>query len=49
MSWLAIPVLTLGARFSERGIAVGVAFTYILLIAVAFGVDAQAVVASRRG
>jgi diguanylate cyclase (GGDEF)-like protein len=44
MSWLAIPVLTLGARFSERGIAVGVAFTFILMIAVAFGVDAQAVV-----
>jgi len=46
MSWLAIPILTLGARFSERGIAVGLAFTFVLLFAVAFGVDAQAVIDS---
>jgi diguanylate cyclase (GGDEF)-like protein len=43
MSWFAIPLLTLGARFSERGIAVGVVWTLALMLAVAFGVDAQAV------
>ena len=42
-AWLAIPVLTLGARFSDRGIALGVAFALVLLFAVEFGVDAQAV------
>jgi len=46
MSWLAIPVLTLGSRFSHRGIAVGVGFTLVLMCAVAFGVDAQAVIDS---
>jgi diguanylate cyclase (GGDEF)-like protein len=43
MAWFAIPLLTLGARFSERGIAVGVIWTVALMLAVAFGVDAQAV------
>ncbi|MFL5866057.1 MAG: diguanylate cyclase [Thermoleophilaceae bacterium] len=46
MSWFAIPVLTLGSRFSERGIAVGVGFTLVLMSAVAFGVDAGAVIDS---
>jgi diguanylate cyclase (GGDEF)-like protein len=41
--WLALPLVTLGARFSERGIAVGVLFSVGLLLAVAFGVNAQAV------
>jgi hypothetical protein len=44
MSWFAIPVRTLGARFSARGIAVGVALTLVLMLAVAFGVDAGAVI-----
>jgi diguanylate cyclase (GGDEF)-like protein len=43
MSWLALPLVTLGARFSERGVAVGVAFSLALLLAVGFGVDAAAV------
>jgi diguanylate cyclase (GGDEF)-like protein len=43
MAWFAIPLLTLGARFSARGIVVGSAITIVLLLAVAFGVDAQAV------
>ncbi len=43
-AWLAIPVLTLGARFSNRGIAAGVAFAIILLIGVEFGDNAHAVV-----
>jgi diguanylate cyclase (GGDEF)-like protein len=44
MSWFAIPVVTLGARFSARGIAIGVAYTVALMLAVAFGVDAGAVI-----
>jgi diguanylate cyclase (GGDEF)-like protein len=45
-AWLAIPVLTLGARFSNRGIAVGVGLAVALLLAVEFGVDAGAVLAN---
>jgi diguanylate cyclase (GGDEF)-like protein len=44
-AWLAIPVLTLGARFSDRGIAIGVGAALGLLAAVELGVDAHAVVA----
>jgi diguanylate cyclase (GGDEF)-like protein len=43
MSWLAIPIVTLASRFSDRGIAVGVGLTLTLLLVVAFGVDTQAV------
>jgi diguanylate cyclase (GGDEF)-like protein len=43
--WLAIPLVTLVARFSGRGIAIGVAITIALILAVSFGVDAGAVVA----
>jgi diguanylate cyclase (GGDEF)-like protein len=42
-AWLAIPVLTLGARFSGRGIALGVAVAIALLVTVELAVDAQAV------
>ncbi len=42
-AWLAIPVLTLGARFSNRGIAFGVAVAIALLVIVEFGVNAGAV------
>ena len=34
LSWFAIPVITLGARFSQRGIIVGVAITMILMFTV---------------
>lgn len=44
MSWFAIPLITLGARFSERGIALGLAITLGLILAVSFGVDAAAVI-----
>ncbi len=44
MAWFAVPLLTLGARFSERGIVAGTVFAIGLLLAVAFGVDAQAVI-----
>jgi diguanylate cyclase (GGDEF)-like protein len=43
MSWLVLPLITLGARFSERGMAVGVAVTLALMVGVGFGVDAAAV------
>src|SRR4051794_2029202 len=43
MSWFALPVVTLGARYSERGIELGVAVTLVFMCVVALGVDAQAV------
>lgn len=44
MAWFAIPVVTLSARFSFRGICLGVAITLALLAAVALGSDAGAVI-----
>jgi diguanylate cyclase (GGDEF)-like protein len=44
LSWIAIPVVTLSARFSLRGVLVGVAIAIGCLLAVAFGTDAQAVI-----
>jgi diguanylate cyclase (GGDEF)-like protein len=46
LSWLAIPVVTLSARFSARGVALGVSVALILMFAVAFGTDADAIVAN---
>jgi len=46
LSWLAIPVITLSSRFPMRGVIVGVAIATVLMLAVAFGVDANAVIAS---
>jgi diguanylate cyclase (GGDEF)-like protein len=43
LCWLAIPMMTLGARFSERGIAAGLALSLVLLVGVALITDAQAV------
>ena len=40
---LAIPIVTLSARFSSRGILIGVATTLGLMIAVALGTNAPAV------
>jgi diguanylate cyclase (GGDEF)-like protein len=45
MAWFAIPIVTLSARFSMRGVVWGVGFTLALIVAVAFGVDADAVLA----
>lgn len=45
-AWLAVPVLTLGARFSNRGIAVGVAWAIACLLGVEFGVNPDAVIAN---
>jgi diguanylate cyclase (GGDEF)-like protein len=43
LAMLAIPIVTLSARFSSRGILVGVALALGLMIAVAFGTNAYAV------
>jgi diguanylate cyclase (GGDEF)-like protein len=40
LCWLAIPVVTLSARFSMRGVLTGVAITIALVLAVAFGFGA---------
>jgi hypothetical protein len=42
-AWLRVALVTLGGRFSERGIAVGVAYAVALLLAVSFGVNKQSV------
>ena len=44
LAWLAIPLITLSARFSLHGVAIGLAFTLILVLALGFGVDARAVI-----
>jgi diguanylate cyclase (GGDEF)-like protein len=46
LSWLAIPVITLSSRFSMRGVVAGVVIACALAVAVAFGVDAAAVLNS---
>jgi len=43
MAWFAIPVVTLSARFSMRGVAWGVGITLALMALVELGVDADAV------
>ena len=44
MAWFAIPVVTLSARFSDRGVVLGVAITLAIMLAVAFGAEADAVI-----
>ncbi len=44
LGWLAIPVVTLSARFSARGVALGVGVALALAFAVAWGTDHQAIV-----
>lgn len=39
VGWLVIPVITLGARFSGRGVSAGVGFTAVLIGATTLGVD----------
>jgi diguanylate cyclase (GGDEF)-like protein len=43
VAWLAIPVVTLASRFSTRGVILGVAIAFVLLIAVTVGVDPAAI------
>ncbi len=45
MAWFAIPIVTLSARFPARGVAAGLAVTVLMMVAVAFGADAHAVIA----
>jgi diguanylate cyclase (GGDEF)-like protein len=44
MAWFAIPIVTLSARFPARGVILGLGVTVVLMVAVAFGVDAHAVI-----
>jgi diguanylate cyclase (GGDEF)-like protein len=46
LSWIAIPIVTLSARFSMRGVLVGVGIAISLVLAVAFGTDAAATLAN---
>jgi diguanylate cyclase (GGDEF)-like protein len=43
LAMLSIPIVTLSARFSARGILIGVATAMVLMIAVALGTNADAV------
>jgi diguanylate cyclase (GGDEF)-like protein len=43
LGWFAIPVVTLSARFSTRGVVIGVATALTLLVSVAFAAGAHAV------
>ena len=45
VAWLVIPVVTLSARFTSRGVWAGVAITAVLLVAVTVGVDPASVAA----
>jgi diguanylate cyclase (GGDEF)-like protein len=44
LCWLALPIVTLSARFSARGVGAGVALAVACLLGAAFGVDPGAVV-----
>ena len=39
VGWLALPVVTLGARFSKRGVAAGVTLTTVLLLGATIGTN----------
>ena len=43
LTWLAIPIVTLSARFDTRGVYAGVAFTALLMVSVTVGLDASRV------
>jgi diguanylate cyclase (GGDEF)-like protein len=45
MAWFAIPIVTLSARFPARGVISGLGVTVAMMLAVAFGSDAHAVIA----
>ena len=46
VEWLAIPVVTLSARFNMRGVFAGVSLAAVLMLAVTVGYDPDAVAAS---
>lgn len=39
VAWLALPVVTLAARFNARGVSVGVAIAATLIVVSTFGVN----------
>jgi diguanylate cyclase (GGDEF)-like protein len=43
LAWLALPIVTLGARFELRGVIAGVAYVVALMMAVTLGLDAGTV------
>jgi diguanylate cyclase (GGDEF)-like protein len=45
MAWFAIPIVTLSARFPLRGVLLGLGVTVMMMLAVALGTDAGAVLA----
>lgn len=44
MAWFGIPIVTLSARFPHRGVLAGLVVTVAMMVAVAFGTDAAAVI-----
>jgi hypothetical protein len=46
MAWFAIPIVTLSARFPTRGVLLGLVVTVVMMVTVAFGVNAHAVIAN---
>lgn len=42
--WLALPAISLAARFERRGVILGTAYIYLLLLASTFAIDPQAVI-----
>jgi diguanylate cyclase (GGDEF)-like protein len=44
LAWLAIPVITLSSRFPMRGVVAGVIINIVILLVVAFGVDANQII-----
>jgi diguanylate cyclase (GGDEF)-like protein len=46
MAWMALPVVTLSARFSMKGVVIGVGITLALMLAVGFGVHADRIIDS---
>ena len=46
LAWFAIPIVTLSARFSYRGIALGVGITLALMLGVAFATEPSVIIDS---
>jgi diguanylate cyclase (GGDEF)-like protein len=44
LAWFVVPAITLPVRFGPRGVAAGVTFTIVLLLAVTLGLDFQATI-----
>ncbi len=48
LMWFALPAVTLGARFSTRGIAIGTVYILVLLLGSTVGLDAATAAAHRQ-